>query len=363
MVEAARRMVPGAASLTMMTATAAGGYKIRVVARVLAIDIGTSSIRATLQRLSTPSHLSSPWRGSEQLARGDADPTDELADRQRRRSVEAGALHRRRSSGRAGRRRLIDGALDGVKTRVDAVAIGAFWHSLVGVDGQGRAVTAVIPWSDTRSAREVAVAARAARRARHPRAHGMPPPSDLLAGAAALVRRARAEDVPPRPPVDVASRRYLQRRWLGRDAESVSQASGTGMFLHDGSAWGWDPELCAACDVTPDQLGAIVDLDDQSAEPTAAIARRWPQLRGARWIPAAADGALDNVGAGCTTGGRAALMIGTSGALRKIWTTDTRAGRAVRAVALLARSAARRGRRRAQQRRQPRRLDARRRSG
>ena len=116
---------------------------------------------------------------------------------------------------------------------------------------------------------------------------------------------------------------YLQRRWLGRDAESVSQASGTGMFLHDGSAWGWDPELCAACDVTPEQLGAIVDLDDQSAEPTAAIARRWPQLRGARWIPAAADGALDNVGAGCTTGGRAALMIGTSGALRKIWTTDT----------------------------------------
>jgi gluconokinase len=116
---------------------------------------------------------------------------------------------------------------------------------------------------------------------------------------------------------------FLQRRWLGRDAESVAQASGTGMFLHGGSTWGWDPELSAACDVTPDQLGAIVDLDDQNAEPTAAIARRWPQLRGARWIPAAADGALDNVGAGCTTGGRAALMIGTSGALRKIWTTDT----------------------------------------
>jgi gluconokinase len=114
---------------------------------------------------------------------------------------------------------------------------------------------------------------------------------------------------------------YLQRRWLGRDAESVSQASGTGMFLHDGSTW--DPELCAACDVTPDQLGAIVDLDDTGAEPTAAIARRWPQLRGARWLPPGADGALDNVGAGCTTGGRASLMIGTSGALRKIWTTDT----------------------------------------
>jgi gluconokinase len=116
---------------------------------------------------------------------------------------------------------------------------------------------------------------------------------------------------------------YLQRRWLGLDAESLSQASGTGMCLHDGSTWGWDPELCAACDVTPEQLGAIVDLDDASATPAAAIRRRWPQLRDARWIPAAADGALDNVGAGCTAGGLAALMIGTSGALRKVWTTST----------------------------------------
>ena len=94
------------------------------------------------------------------------------------------------------------------------------------------------------------------------------------------------------------------------------------MFRHDGIDAGI-AELCDACRVTPEQLGAIVDLDDTSAEPTAAIARRWPQLKGARWIPAAADGALDNVGAGCTTGGRAAIMIGTSGALRKIWTTDT----------------------------------------
>src|SRR5260221_12140129 len=115
-------------------------------------------------------------------------------------------------------------------------------------------------------------------------------------------------------------RAAFKTRCLGRDAESLSQASGTGMFLHDGLTW--DPELCAACDLTPAHFGPIVDLDDAGAEPTAAIARRWPQLRGARWIPAAADGALDNLGAGCTTGGRAAIMIGTSGALRKLWTTD-----------------------------------------
>jgi gluconokinase len=81
--------------------------------------------------------------------------------------------------------------------------------------------------------------------------------------------------------------------------------------------------LCLACGISPDQLERIVDLDD-SARPAAAIARRWPQLRDARWIPAAGDGALNNVGANCTSRGRAALMIGTSGALRQILGADRR---------------------------------------
>jgi gluconokinase len=272
------------------------------VARVLAVDIGTSSIRATLYgqslhpvRQGTKVHYR--WRiGSDG-------------------SVEAAPATIERAVAHA-----IDGALAGVRTNVDAVAIGAFWHSLLGVDAQGRAVTAVIPWSDTRSAPQVeALRKRLDERAIHARTgcrlHPTYWPARLRWFAdrdAKAFRRVRRW---------LSFPAYLERRWLGRDAESRSQASGTGMFLHDRSSW--DEELCSACDVTPEQLGPIVDLDDASAKPSAAIARRWPQLREARWVPAAADGALDNVGAACTTGGRAALMIGTSGALRKIWTTDT----------------------------------------
>jgi gluconokinase len=113
---------------------------------------------------------------------------------------------------------------------------------------------------------------------------------------------------------------FIERQWLGRDAESLSQASGTGMFVHDTGTW--DAPLCEACGVSPDQLGRIVDLDDAGAEPSAAIAKRWPQLRQARWVPPAGDGAANDLGAGCTTGGRTALMIGTSGAMRQMWTTD-----------------------------------------
>jgi gluconokinase len=272
------------------------------VARVLAIDIGTSSVRAalygqSLRPVRPGTHLHYRWRVS------------------RDGSVEAASATIERAVAQA-----IDGALQGVTRRVDAVAIAAFWHSLVGVDARGQSVTPVIPWSDTRSARQVqALRQRFDERAIHARTgcrlHQTYWPARLRWFAdheARTFRRVRRWMSFPA---------YLQRRWLGRDAESVSQASGTGMFLHDCSTW--DPELCAACDVTPDQLGAIVDLDDTGAEPTAAVARRWPQLRGARWLPPGADGALDNVGTGCTAGGRASLMIGTSGALRKIWTTDT----------------------------------------
>ena len=270
------------------------------MARVLAIDIGTSSVRAaiygqTLQPVRQGTQVRYRWRNGSDG------------------SVEAAPAAIEKAVAQA-----IDGALDGVTARVEAVAIAAFWHSLLGVDAHGRPVTSVIPWSDTRSARQVeTMRERLDERAIHARTgcriHSTYWPARLRWFSdhePKTFRRAhRWMSLPT----------YLQRRWLGRDAESLSHASGTGMFLHDGVTW--DRELCAACHVTPEQLGAIVDLDDTNAEPTGSIARRWPALKGARWIPAAADGALDNVGAGCTTGGRAAVMIGTSGALRKIWTT------------------------------------------
>ena len=278
------------------------------MARVLAIDIGTSSVRAalygqSLQPVRPGAQVHYRWRvGSDG-------------------SVEAAPAAIERAVAQA-----IDGALEGVTTRIDAVAMAAFWHSLVGVDAQGRPVTSVIPWSDTRSSGLVkGMRERLDERAIHARTgcriHTTYWPAKLRWFAEQETKTFR------RAKRWMSFPAYLQRRWLGRDAESFSQASGTGMFRYEGtgqaSSPSWDEELCAACKVTPDQLGALVDLDDTAAEPTAAIARRWPQLKGARWIPPGADGAFDNVGAGCTTGGRAAIMIGTSGALRKIWTTDT----------------------------------------
>jgi len=274
---------------------------IDAVARVLAVDIGTSSVRATLygralQPLLQGGQVRYRWRVT------------------RDGSVEAPVSAIERALGEA-----IDAALEGMDAPVEAVGIAAFWHSLVGVDAHGRAVTGVIPWTDTRSAGEVDLLREELdERAVHARTgcrfHSSYWPARLRwfkrHDAKTFRRVHRWMSLPA----------FIERQWLGRDAESVSQASGSGMFLHSRAAW--DEQLCRACAVSPEQLGRIIDLDDVGAEPSATIARRWPQLRHAQWVPAAGDGAVNDLGAGCTTAGRTALMIGTSGALRQMWTTD-----------------------------------------
>jgi gluconokinase len=271
------------------------------VARVLAVDIGTSSIRATIYGRSLhPSRPGVPVRYRWRLGRDG--------------SVEAAPAAVERAVMQA-----IDAALDGVRMRIDAVAIAAFWHSLLGADAHGRALTPVVPWSDTRSSAQVAhLRATLDERAVHARTgcriHSTYWPARLRWFAdrePRTFRRARRWLSLPA---------YLERRWLGRDAESRSQASATGLFLHEPCQW--DAELCEASGITPDHLGAIVDLDDRGGELSATLARRWPQLKGARWIPCIGDGAANNLGAGCVTRGRAALMIGTSGALRQMWSTS-----------------------------------------
>jgi gluconokinase len=88
-------------------------------------------------------------------------------------------------------------------------------------------------------------------------------------------------------------------------------ASGTGLL--ELGACAWDRELAAELGVEE----TLPPIDDAPRDGLAGEwARRWPALRAVPWFPAWGDGATSNLGAGCDTKDRAALMIGTSGALR-----------------------------------------------
>jgi gluconokinase len=213
----------------------------------------------------------------------------------------------------------IDGALsDAGDAPVSGVAMSTFWHSVLGLDREGRPTTPVLYWADRR-------AAGAARELRegldeadvHLRTgcvlHSSYWPAKLL-----WLSRERREDF-ERTERWVSPGDYLYERFFGDAHVGTSMASATGLF--DQNQRHWDGGVISALPVQEAQLSPISD------EPLRGLseewARRWPALRDVPWFPAAGDGACSNVGSGCTTNDRLALMVGTSGAMRVLWKADS----------------------------------------
>lgn len=264
---------------------------------VLAVDIGTSSVRASVYgptlQAQQGTQLRYRWREFPD-GRVEADPQRLLA------RVMA----------------VIDQTLAEERRPIQAVAIAAFWHSLVGVDVAGRPVTPLLPWSDLRAAAESErLRERLDERAVHARTGCRLHPSYWPARLQWF--RAHERRAFGRVHRWISFTELLERRWLGRDGVSLSQASGTGLMQQDTCEW--DAELLQACGLDEGRVAPLVDLED-AAELSPRLKRRWPALAHARWIPAAGDGAINNVGAGCVRRNSAALMIGTSAAMRVLWT-------------------------------------------
>jgi gluconokinase len=210
----------------------------------------------------------------------------------------------------------IDRALAGAGTaaaEVRAVGISTFWHGIMGLASDGRPLTPLYSWADARSA----AAARALRRqldedAVRQRTGCVFHPSYPAARLAWL--RDAAPDAYRRVRRWVGIGEYLALRCFGRAVCSISMASGTGLL--DQRRCEWDAEMLGILGLTPDHLGPLGDLDAPLAGLARPFASRWPALAAIPWLPAAGDGALSNVGAGCVGPARAALTVGTTGALR-----------------------------------------------
>ena len=209
--------------------------------------------------------------------------------------------------------------------QAEAVAVSCFWHSLVGVDSAGRALTPLYGWADTRAALEVAeLRRRFDEREVHARTgcrfHASYWPAKLL-----WLKREKA-DAWRECARWLSFGEFLALRFCGREAASVSQASATGLF--DQKRCAWDAELTDALGLRITQLPPLV-LDDETTNNAALnnaafrvagiYAARWPQLRACRWFAAVGDGAANNIGAGCVNKNSVALMIGTSGAMRVLY--------------------------------------------
>jgi len=218
------------------------------------------------------------------------------------------------------------GAIDDLyqKCGIDAArarfgAVSSFWHSIVGVDDYGEPTTKLFAWAETRPAAFVAQLKRDLNERDVQNRTGCPIhssywPAKILwiwesfpAGFAATQKWLSFSD-------------FMGQRVFGCPDTSVSMASGSGIF--DLRLQQWDREIVEYLGIDIDSLPNISEDQSPSLEFTEEYKKRWPEIAGTKWLPAVGDGAANNIGAGCFTREKAALMIGTSGAMRVAYEGD-----------------------------------------
>ena len=195
---------------------------------------------------------------------------------------------------------------------ISYLATSSFWHSLVGVDENANPTTKVFGWADTRSRK---YSEHLRRRFDESKIHNRTGARfhSSFWPAKLLWLQKEFPDIYARTSRWLSFSDFVSLKLFGDAATSVSMASGTGLL--DLRKCSWDPELLKFLKLGPDRLPRIAD-DNETFRLSARFARRWPRLKNAEWFPAIADGAANNIGAGCVTRSKAALMIGTSGAMR-----------------------------------------------
>jgi gluconokinase len=190
---------------------------------------------------------------------------------------------------------------------VTAVVTSSQWHSIVALDATGQPTSGVLTWADTRGRRPRLPAERMA--ALHRRTGAWPHAQYwtgripwLLEQTTGTARFAGLAEL-------------MTQRLLGDASASLSIASGTGLL--DTSAGGWDAE---ALDVAQASTALLPELQphDWRGRLLPGYQRRWPALATASWYAAVGDGAAANFGTGCVDSTSINVTVGTSAAVRLV---------------------------------------------
>ena len=206
-----------------------------------------------------------------------------------------------------------------LKGVVTHIASCTFWHSLLGIDEGGRPTTPVFGWADNRSREHVAALRKKFdERETHNRTgarfHSSFWPAKLLwlkGGNPSRSEGARFDETSRW----ISIGDYITLKLSGELATSISIASGTGILsIRENN---WDDKLVRVLKLKRSQLPMIAS-DGRTFRLDKKLAKRWPRLADSGWFLPVADGAANNIGSGCTTKGQAALMVGTSGAMRVV---------------------------------------------
>jgi gluconokinase len=194
-----------------------------------------------------------------------------------------------------------------------AVGVCTFWHAFLGVDESGAPLTPIYLWNDNRAgAQAVALRTQLNEREVHRRTGCVLHPSFLPARLLWLketdpARFARCKHF-------LSPGEYLESRWFGSARCGLSMASGTGLLNQ--ITRHWDEEVLNAVGIPAQALAPLVATHALREGLQSTFATSLQALRNVSFFPALGDGACSNVGSGATQPDRAALMVGTSAAMR-----------------------------------------------
>ncbi|HEY0426292.1 MAG TPA: gluconokinase [Pyrinomonadaceae bacterium] len=266
---------------------------------ILALDIGTSSVRAAIYD-----------------AKGEALPATFVKNERVLTATDDGGAEIDAAEAFSQIVAAIDDVLkkaENVKGEIGYVATSSFWHSLVGIDIKGKPTTKVFGWAENRAAKYVSVLREKLDEAEMHNRTGARFHSSYWTAKLLWLKK----DFPTifrKTEKWLSFSDYAALKLFDQAQTSVSMASGTGIF--DIRKCAWDAELLKFLKIKSRNLPEIVVRDAQTFRLKKLYAGRWERLKNAEWFLGVGDGAANNVGAGCAEKSKAALMIGTSGAIR-----------------------------------------------
>jgi len=202
---------------------------------------------------------------------------------------------------------------------IEYSATSSFWHSLLGIDKEGNPTTKLFAWAETRPAKFVRTLRRDLDETKIHNRTGCRFHSSYWTAKLLWLRKERGSQF-NKTDKWISFCDYAALKLFGELETSVSMASGTGIF--DIRENIWDKELLEYLKIGEENLPTIIKDDKETFRLNKKYAKRWACLKETEWFLAIGDGAGNNIGANCVSKEKAALMIGTSGAMRVAFEGD-----------------------------------------
>lgn len=197
--------------------------------------------------------------------------------------------------------------------QIRAVSFSAAMHSLMAVDEQGKPLTMLYTWADSRAA-DAAAALKQSKQGLE-LYHRTGVPVHPMSPLAKLIWLREAEPVIWQQTSKwIGIKEYMQHAWFGSYVVDYSLANATGLFHMESLTW--DTQALQLAGVQEEQLSQPVSPETILRGLSPDKAEELGLLPDTPFVVGSSDGVLANLAADALRPGEAAISIGTSGAVR-----------------------------------------------